>query len=92
VRPGLPPAPEVPIWVAALGQHTIRVAAELGDGWIPALVARDGLPGWAAQLRGLRESAAPNARPLTVAAGPITAVDENADMARGIVAACSPGI
>src|ERR1700749_3763241 len=32
-----PPAPEVPIWVAALGQHTIRVAAELGDGWIPAL-------------------------------------------------------
>ena len=38
------PPPRCPIWVAALGQHTTRVAAELGDGWIPALVARDRLP------------------------------------------------
>ena len=86
LRLGQPPAPEVPIWVAALGHHTIRVAAELGDGWIPALVARDRLPGWAAQLR---EAAAPHARPLTVAAGPLTAVDENADTARGIAAGCT---
>ena len=79
---------EVPIWVAALGHHTIRLAAELGDGWVPALVARDHLPGWAAQLRQLREAAAPHARPLTVAAGPLTAVDENAATARGIAAGC----
>jgi alkanesulfonate monooxygenase SsuD/methylene tetrahydromethanopterin reductase-like flavin-dependent oxidoreductase (luciferase family) len=89
LRLGQPPAPEVPIWVAALGQHTIRVAAELGDGWIPALVARDRLPGWTAQLRQLREAAAPTARPLTVAAGPITVVDENADAARDIAAGCT---
>ncbi len=89
LRLGQPPAPEVPIWVAALGDHTIRVAAELGDGWIPALVARDGLPGWAARLRQLRETAAPLARPLTVVAGPLTAVDENADVARGIAASCA---
>jgi alkanesulfonate monooxygenase SsuD/methylene tetrahydromethanopterin reductase-like flavin-dependent oxidoreductase (luciferase family) len=44
LRLGQPPAPEVPIWVAALGAHTIRVAAELADGWIPALVARDTCP------------------------------------------------
>ena len=86
LRLGQPPAPELPIWVAALGQHTTRVAAELGDGWIPALVARDRLPSWAAQLSQLREAAAPHARPLTVAAGPITAVDENADAARDIAA------
>jgi alkanesulfonate monooxygenase SsuD/methylene tetrahydromethanopterin reductase-like flavin-dependent oxidoreductase (luciferase family) len=89
LRLGQPPAPEVPIWVAALGPHTIRVAAELGDGWIPALVARDHLPGWAAQLRQLREAVAPHAQPLTVAAGPLTAVDENADVARGITAGCT---
>ena len=89
LRLGQPPAPDLPIWVAALGHHTIRVAAELGDGWIPALVARDRLPGWAAQLRQLRDAAAPHARPLTVAAGPITAADENADAARGIAAACT---
>jgi alkanesulfonate monooxygenase SsuD/methylene tetrahydromethanopterin reductase-like flavin-dependent oxidoreductase (luciferase family) len=89
LRLGQPAAPEVPIWVAALGRHTIRVAAELGDGWIPALVARDHLPGWAAQLRQLREAAAPDARPLTVAAGPLTVADENADAARGIAAGCT---
>ena len=91
LRLGQPSAPEVPIWGAALGHHTIRVAAELGDGWIPALVARDRLPGWAAHLRQLREAAAPHARPLTVAAGPFTAVDENADAARGIASAAPPG-
>jgi alkanesulfonate monooxygenase SsuD/methylene tetrahydromethanopterin reductase-like flavin-dependent oxidoreductase (luciferase family) len=89
LRLGLPPAPEVPIWVAALGPHTIRVAAELGDAWIPALVARDHLPGWAAQLRQLRSAAAPHAQPFTVAAGPLTAVDENADTARDIAAGCT---
>jgi len=89
LRLGQPPAPEIPIWIAALGQHTIRVAAELGDGWIPALVARDHLPAWAAQLRQLRETAAPHARPLTVVAGPLTAVDENAGAARDIAATCT---
>jgi alkanesulfonate monooxygenase SsuD/methylene tetrahydromethanopterin reductase-like flavin-dependent oxidoreductase (luciferase family) len=89
LRLGQPPAPDVPIWIAALGHHTTRVAAELGDGWIPALVARDRLPAWAAQLGRLREAAAPHARPLTVAAGPITAADENADAARDIAAGCT---
>ena len=88
LRLGQPPAPEVPIWVAALGPHTTRVAAELGDGWIPALVARDRLAAQAAQLNRLRETATPHAQALTVAAGPITAVGENADTARDIVAAC----
>jgi len=89
LRLGQPSAPEIPIWVAALGHHTTRVAAELGDGWIPALVARDRLPVWAAQLNTLRKAAAPHARPLTVAAGPITAADENAGAARDIVAGCT---
>jgi alkanesulfonate monooxygenase SsuD/methylene tetrahydromethanopterin reductase-like flavin-dependent oxidoreductase (luciferase family) len=89
LRLGQPPAPELPIWVAALGQHTTRVAAELGDGWIPALVARDHLPGWAAGIRQARQAAAPHARPLTIAAGPLTAVDDNAGTARGIAAACT---
>lgn len=88
LRLGQPPAPDLPIWVAALGQHTTQVAAELGDGWIPALVPRDRLPGWAAQLRQLRDAAAPHARPLTVVAGPIAVADENADAARDLAATC----
>jgi alkanesulfonate monooxygenase SsuD/methylene tetrahydromethanopterin reductase-like flavin-dependent oxidoreductase (luciferase family) len=88
LRLGLPPGPEVPIWVAALGPQSIRVAAELGDGWIPAFVARDSLPGLAARLRQARRVAAPHARPLTIAAGPVTVVDEDAAAARDIAATC----
>jgi alkanesulfonate monooxygenase SsuD/methylene tetrahydromethanopterin reductase-like flavin-dependent oxidoreductase (luciferase family) len=88
LRLGQPPAPEVPIWVAALGHHTTRVAAELGDGWIPALVARDRLPAWTARLNQLRATTTSQAKALTVAAGPITAADDNAGAARDIVAAC----
>ncbi len=89
LRLGQPPAAEIPIWIAALGRLTTRVAAELGDGWIPALVARDRLAAWTAQLSTLREAAAPHARPLTVAAGPIAAADENAAAARDIAAGCT---
>ena len=35
-----------------MGDHTVRVAAEAGDGWIPALVARDRLPAWTERLIG----------------------------------------
>jgi alkanesulfonate monooxygenase SsuD/methylene tetrahydromethanopterin reductase-like flavin-dependent oxidoreductase (luciferase family) len=62
--------PELPIWIAALGQHTMDVAAELGDGWIPALLARDRRAAWTARLSQRREAVAPHARALTVATGP----------------------
>jgi alkanesulfonate monooxygenase SsuD/methylene tetrahydromethanopterin reductase-like flavin-dependent oxidoreductase (luciferase family) len=88
LRLGQPPA-DVPIWVAALGPHTTRVAAELGDGWIPALVARDGVEPLTDQLNRVREAAAPDRPPLTVVVGPITAVDDDADTARDIAAACT---
>jgi hypothetical protein len=52
-------------------------------------VARDRLASWASQLNRLRESAVPRAGALTVAAGPITAVDENPDAARDIAATCT---
>jgi alkanesulfonate monooxygenase SsuD/methylene tetrahydromethanopterin reductase-like flavin-dependent oxidoreductase (luciferase family) len=86
LRLGRPPAPEVPIWVAALGDHTTRVAAELGDGWIPALVARDRVASWGDRLR---KSSVPRAGAFTVATGPITAVDENPGTARDIAATCT---
>ena len=85
LRLNRPPASAVPIWIAALGPRTMRVAAELGDGWIPVLVARDVLASRAEQLRAL----APHRPALTVAAGPVAAVDEDPDVARDIVAACT---
>ncbi len=88
LRLGQPPAPEVPIHVAALGEHTTRVAAELGDGWIPFLVARDSLPVWRDQLNRLREATAPGAQALTIATGPITVAAEP-QQARDIAASCT---
>jgi alkanesulfonate monooxygenase SsuD/methylene tetrahydromethanopterin reductase-like flavin-dependent oxidoreductase (luciferase family) len=89
LRLGQPPVPELPIWIAALGPHTMNVAAELGDGWIPALVARDRLAGWAARLSRQRESAAPHAPALTVATGPITVAGDDPGTAREIATACT---
>jgi alkanesulfonate monooxygenase SsuD/methylene tetrahydromethanopterin reductase-like flavin-dependent oxidoreductase (luciferase family) len=89
LRLGQPPTSDVPIWVAALGDRTTRVAAELGDGWIPALVARDRLASWTGQLNRLRGAVAPHRPALTVAAGPIAVVDEDPDAARDIAAACT---
>jgi alkanesulfonate monooxygenase SsuD/methylene tetrahydromethanopterin reductase-like flavin-dependent oxidoreductase (luciferase family) len=84
-----PPTVGVPIWIAALGRRTTEVAADLGDGWIPVLVARDRLTSWAKQLNRLREASVPHGPALTVVAGPITVVDENPDAARDIAAACT---
>jgi alkanesulfonate monooxygenase SsuD/methylene tetrahydromethanopterin reductase-like flavin-dependent oxidoreductase (luciferase family) len=89
LRLGQPPAAEVPIWVAALGRRSTRVAAEFGDGWIPALIARDGLASSVDELNELRSRVAPHRTAMTVAAGPITVVDDNADAARAIAAACT---
>jgi alkanesulfonate monooxygenase SsuD/methylene tetrahydromethanopterin reductase-like flavin-dependent oxidoreductase (luciferase family) len=83
LRLALPPGAEVPIWVAALGDRTTRVAADLADGWIPALVPRDRLTAWAGRLR---ETAAPS---FTVAAGPIAVADDNPGAAREIAVACA---
>jgi alkanesulfonate monooxygenase SsuD/methylene tetrahydromethanopterin reductase-like flavin-dependent oxidoreductase (luciferase family) len=90
LRLGLPPVPELPIWLAAMGERTTRVAAELGDGWIPVFVSPDRLAGRAAELGRARRAAGLRSGPLTVAAGPWTVADADADAgaARGVVAGC----
>jgi alkanesulfonate monooxygenase SsuD/methylene tetrahydromethanopterin reductase-like flavin-dependent oxidoreductase (luciferase family) len=89
LRLGQPPVPGLPIWLAALGERTARVAAELGDGWFPVFVARDGLAARVANLKGVRQDAALRTGPLTVAAGPFTVADADAGAARGFAASCA---
>ncbi|HEX6468839.1 MAG TPA: LLM class flavin-dependent oxidoreductase [Streptosporangiaceae bacterium] len=88
LRLGQPAAPEVPIWIAAMGRRAVEVAAELGDGWFPIMVARDHLTTWAPELRRHRAAGAEPtlARPLTVAAGPMVVVDGDAAAARAVAA------
>jgi alkanesulfonate monooxygenase SsuD/methylene tetrahydromethanopterin reductase-like flavin-dependent oxidoreductase (luciferase family) len=64
------------------------VAAEFGDGWFPAFVARDRLPDWTTRLSRLRAAAAPRAQALTTAAGPIAVAGADAGASRDAVATC----
>ena len=63
----LTPQREIPIHLAALGPHSVRLAGELADGWAPFLLPLTGLE---PSLRLLREGAARNGanRPLPLIA------------------------
>jgi alkanesulfonate monooxygenase SsuD/methylene tetrahydromethanopterin reductase-like flavin-dependent oxidoreductase (luciferase family) len=89
LRLGQPPAPDLPIWVAAMGDRTLRAAAELADGWYPAMAARDRLPSQVARLDRLREAAGRRTGAFTVAAGPLTVADDDPGTARAIAATCT---
>jgi alkanesulfonate monooxygenase SsuD/methylene tetrahydromethanopterin reductase-like flavin-dependent oxidoreductase (luciferase family) len=78
----------VPIWVAALGPRALRVAAELADGWFPALLARDRLAELVAREVRPRADAAHHAGSLTVAAGPLAVADDDPRAARDVAARC----
>jgi 5,10-methylenetetrahydromethanopterin reductase len=85
LRLGQPPVPDLPIWLAATGERTIRVATDLADGWFPLYLRRDRLRELAAGIARQR----PADRPITVAAGPLTVVDEDVAAARAAAASCT---
>jgi alkanesulfonate monooxygenase SsuD/methylene tetrahydromethanopterin reductase-like flavin-dependent oxidoreductase (luciferase family) len=87
LRLGQPPVADLPIWIAATGDRTIRVAAELAVGWFPLFVRRDRCQDQAAELRRLRAAGDGNHRQITVAAGPFAVVDEDIEAARAVAAA-----
>jgi alkanesulfonate monooxygenase SsuD/methylene tetrahydromethanopterin reductase-like flavin-dependent oxidoreductase (luciferase family) len=88
LRLGQPPVADLPIWIAATGAQTMRVAAELADGWFPLYLRRDRCRELAAEIRRLR-TAANRPEPITVAAGPFTVVDPDLGAARAVAAACT---
>jgi alkanesulfonate monooxygenase SsuD/methylene tetrahydromethanopterin reductase-like flavin-dependent oxidoreductase (luciferase family) len=89
LRLGRPPVADLPIWIAATGEQTIRVAAELADGWYPVYLRRDRCGELAAEISRLRAAAGRHDDPITVAAGPLTVVDPDIAAARAVAAACT---
>jgi alkanesulfonate monooxygenase SsuD/methylene tetrahydromethanopterin reductase-like flavin-dependent oxidoreductase (luciferase family) len=71
-----------------MGDRTVRVAAELADGWFPVFVAHDQVVDRAHTLRKDREVAGLRTEPLTVVAGPVTVATDDAAVARRISASC----
>jgi alkanesulfonate monooxygenase SsuD/methylene tetrahydromethanopterin reductase-like flavin-dependent oxidoreductase (luciferase family) len=88
LRLAQPAVPDLPIWLAAMGDRTVRVAAELADGWFPVFVARDQVADRASTLGKQREAAGLRSEPLTIAAGPMTVAADDPEVARGIAASC----
>jgi alkanesulfonate monooxygenase SsuD/methylene tetrahydromethanopterin reductase-like flavin-dependent oxidoreductase (luciferase family) len=86
LRLGQPPVPDLPIWLAATGERTVQVAAELADGWFPLFLARDRLASQIPKLNQARAAAGRRSTHLTVAAGPMTVADNDAATARSLVA------
>jgi 5,10-methylenetetrahydromethanopterin reductase len=89
LRLGVPPVAELPIWIAAAGERTIRIAADLGDGWFPLYLRADRCREVAEEIRRLRAAGDRRDQPFTVAAGPFTVVDRDVGAARAIAAACT---
>jgi alkanesulfonate monooxygenase SsuD/methylene tetrahydromethanopterin reductase-like flavin-dependent oxidoreductase (luciferase family) len=85
LRLSQPPVPELPIWLAASGERTIRVAADLADGWYPLYLRRDRVREIGAGMSERRAAT----HPITVAAGPFTVVDPDVTAARAAAAACT---
>lgn len=56
----LPPQPELPIYLGAAAEKSIRLAGELADGWMPFLIPYDDLPGC---IELVKEGAAKSVRP-----------------------------
>jgi alkanesulfonate monooxygenase SsuD/methylene tetrahydromethanopterin reductase-like flavin-dependent oxidoreductase (luciferase family) len=68
--------------LAALGQRTTRVAAEVADGWLPIFLTHESVVERTRVLTTLRLAAGIRSQPLTVATGPIAVVDDDPETAR----------
>jgi F420-dependent oxidoreductase-like protein len=77
-----PVRPAIPVWVAALGEKNVAMAAEVADGWIPMLYvperARDV---WGPSLDAGRARRDPGLEPLQITAGGLLAVGEGDEVA-----------
>jgi F420-dependent oxidoreductase-like protein len=90
---GRPVRPAIPIWVAALGEKNVAMAAEVADGWIPMLyVPERATDVWGPSLDAGRARRDPALAPLQITAGGLLAVGEGdevvalRDLARPMVA------
>jgi alkanesulfonate monooxygenase SsuD/methylene tetrahydromethanopterin reductase-like flavin-dependent oxidoreductase (luciferase family) len=78
----LPPIPDVPIYLAALADESIRLAGELADGWMPFLYPRSQLAAAQALLKEGRARRGDASEPTPIYPAVPTAVADDAERAR----------
>jgi alkanesulfonate monooxygenase SsuD/methylene tetrahydromethanopterin reductase-like flavin-dependent oxidoreductase (luciferase family) len=86
LRLGQTPQPDVPIFIGAMGDQAVKVAAELADGWFPVYVPRDRYATWVPELQKMRKRAGVMKTDLTVLACPGVVVSDSEPAARQMAA------
>lgn len=80
----LPPVPDLPIYLAALGDASIRLAGELADGWSPFMYPRRELSGGVERLReGAQRGGHPERLPVVSPSVPTVVSDDPARAREG---------
>ncbi|HEY3941565.1 MAG TPA: LLM class F420-dependent oxidoreductase [Acidimicrobiales bacterium] len=72
----------VPVWLAALGERNVALAAEIAEGWLPMIFAPDfAAKAWGPALRAGEARRDPALGPLQIAAGGLLAIGEGPEVA-----------
>lgn len=73
-----PERPAIPLWVAALGNKNVEMAAEVADGWLPFLFLPEKAPEvWGDALAKGAAKRSPDLAPLEISAGGMVAIGED---------------
>ncbi len=72
------PNPDIPVWIAAIGEKNVSLAAEVADGWLPIFfVPEKARDVWKSSLEAGRAKRSAHLAPLQIAAGGVLAIGEN---------------
>lgn len=76
-----PVRPDIPVWIAAIGQKNVELTAEVAQGWLPIFfVPEKAEEVWGASLAAGAARRDPALGPLQVAAGGMLAIGESDDV------------
>jgi F420-dependent oxidoreductase-like protein len=77
------PRPDIPVWVASLGEKNVAMTAEVANGWLPILfVADKAKKVWGSALDAGTAKRDPSLPPLQIAAGGLLAIGEGDSVAQ----------
>jgi F420-dependent oxidoreductase-like protein len=77
-----PVRPRVPVWLAALGEKNVAMAAEIAEGWIPMLfIPEKAKEVWGASLDAGLARRPPERGPLQITVGGLLAIGEGEEVA-----------